>query len=71
MSTLVRLDVDHFALLTGENWSHGDALAAREIFNEWWPEKRFLVVSATDFVDLTGQYELVPIPPEMTDAASG
>lgn len=66
VTKFVRLDEDHYALLVDPP-IRPDAFEqlskhAQRIFEEYWPGKKMLVMIAEDFVDLTGQYELVPQP---------
>jgi hypothetical protein len=36
------------------------------LFAEAWPGKRLIIMEADEFIDLTGQYEIVPIPEAVT-----
>lgn len=62
MSKLVRFDENHFGYLTEEQFSDVEVHNFARSFENYWPGKKLIVVSADEFIDLTGQYELVPIP---------
>ena len=74
MTKFVRLDEDHYALLVDPpirpDAFEELAVLSQRVFEEYWPGKKMLVMTAEDFVDATGQYELVPIPEEMRDEAA-
>lgn len=70
MSKLVRFDEDHFGYLVDQDISQGRAMVLRELFAERWPGKQLIVVSADEFIDLTGQYELIRIA-ELNPVGSG
>lgn len=57
----VRLDEDHFAYLVSGEVEQERAIAMAESFRASWPGKRLIVMSADEFVDLTGQFEVLPI----------
>jgi len=65
VTKFVRFDEDHFALLIDTSLAMDKARHMSAMFAEAWPGKKLLVVAADDFVDLTGQYELLPIPEEV------
>ena len=59
--TLVRFDEDHFGYLMPD-LHRARALEMAAMFGEAWPGKKLIVIQADTFIDLTGQYEIVPIP---------
>jgi hypothetical protein len=65
MSKFIRLDEDHFAYLVERAVPYDQVNQMREAFEAAWPGKRMLVMLADEFIDLTGRYELVPIPEGM------
>lgn len=66
MSKLIRFDEDHFGFLVDRAIPIEHAKQFGAHFAEKWPGKELLVFTETDeFIDLTGKYELVPIPEGM------
>lgn len=62
MSKLIRFDEDHFGYLVESSFRPELTVQFGEMFAEFWPGKRLIIMQADEFVDLTGQYEIVPIP---------
>ena len=62
MSKLIRFDEDHFGYMSSYDLSPEEARRIMDMFEHYWPGKRLIVVQGDDFVDLTGQYEIVEIP---------
>lgn len=77
MPKLIRFDEDHFCYLLPPGTDATFVRDATRMFEEFWPGKHFVVVAADEFVDLTGQHEIVPVPvqpdfdpgPILTEAA--
>lgn len=63
MTKLIRFDEDHFGILIGSDTRYFGELAERlqQGFEEYWPGKKLIVMMADEFIDLTGQYEIVKI----------
>lgn len=61
MSKLVRFDEDHFGYLAAPPMSAEQAHQIMLRFEKVWPGKSLLVFQADEFIDLTGQYQIVPI----------
>lgn len=67
MSKLIRFDEQTFGYLTEKALSHEAVETLMRVFPEAWPGKRLLVIQEIDeFIDLTGQYEIVPIAETVT-----
>jgi hypothetical protein len=62
VSKLIRFDEDHFGYLVEHDIAPEDARAIMDLFANDWPGKRLIVMQADEFIDLTGQYEVGPIP---------
>ena len=63
MSKLIRFDEDHFGYLVDDRDMPADqAHYIAEMFQGAYPGKRLIIMQADEFIDLTGQYEIVPIP---------
>jgi hypothetical protein len=69
VSKFVRLDDDHFAYLIDYDIRLDDVRQLADNFEHHWPGKQLVVIKADEFVDLTGRYELVPIPDDMAALA--
>ena len=62
MSKLIRFDEDHFGFLVDTaSLDMEYAKQFSDTFAAGWPGKRLIVMAADEFIDLTGQYEIVPI----------
>ena len=62
MSKLIRFDEDHFGYLSDSDLTMDTAEKFGHMFSEFWPGKKLIVIHSVDeFIDLTGQYEIVPI----------
>ena len=61
MSKLIRFDEDHFGYLLEVHLTHEEAHGLAEQFKNAYPGKRLIVIQADEFIDLTGQYEIVRI----------
>lgn len=64
MSTFVRFDEDHFGYLLDRS-VHLSPQMAQEFgvrFEKAWPGRKLIVIQADTFEDLTGQYEILPLP---------
>ena len=66
MSKLIRFDEDHFGYLMDVHLTHEEADTMVRQFSNAYPGKRLIVMQADEFIDLTGQYEVVPIRGEVT-----
>ena len=62
MTKLIRFDEDHFGYLSDADMMMEEADYIGRSFEEAYPGKRIIVMRADEFIDLTGQYEIVPIP---------
>ena len=62
MSKLIRFDEDHFGYLVESDIGPDQAKRMSEMFREMWPGRSLIIMQADEFLDLTGQYEIVPIP---------
>ena len=62
MSKLVRFNEDYFGYLVDHDFTSEEAWRIDRMFQNAWPGKRLIIMQADEFVDLTGQYEIVPIP---------
>lgn len=65
MPKLIRFDEEYFGYLVERNtprFTAQEAHEVREVFELSWPGKTLIVMQADEFIDLTGQYEIVPIP---------
>ena len=62
MSKLVRFDEDHFGYLVDSDLRPDEARRIMDLFGSYWPDKKLIVVQSDEFIDLTGQYEIVEIP---------
>ena len=69
MSKLIRFDEDHFGYMLDGNISPDQFLrlvdTGRPLLEKWWPGKQYIFMQADEFIDLTGQYEIVPIADEV------
>lgn len=61
MSKLIRFDEDHFGYLVDHDITPDHARQMTRMFSEAWPDRTLIIMQADEFVDLTGQYEIVPI----------
>lgn len=63
MSKLIRFDESHYGYLVDMDSELTSEMAhrMREQFKEAWPEAKLIIMQADEFIDLTGQYEIVPI----------
>ena len=61
MSKLIRFDEDHYGYLVDQEITNERASAIAHQFADGWPGKTVIVMQADEFIDLTGQYEIVPI----------
>lgn len=61
MSKLIRFDEDHYGYLVTKDITEEQAHVMVAVFTEAYPGKRLIVMQADEFIDLTGQYEIVPI----------
>jgi hypothetical protein len=61
LSKLIRFDEDHFGYLLNQDITAEQAHRLAEQFAEVYRGKRLIVMQADEFIDLTGQYEIVPI----------
>lgn len=61
MSKLIRFDEDHYGYLVDTDLTSEEARRMTQIFKDAYPSKRLIVMQADEFIDLTGQYELVPV----------
>lgn len=68
MSKLIRFDEEHFGYLVDHDFTSEEAWHMDLMFKDAYPGKRLIVMQADEFIDLTGQYEIVPIPEPMTAA---
>ena len=62
MSKLIRFDEDRFGYLVDVDLTMETVHRMAVAFKEEWPGKKLIVMQADEFIDLTGQYEIVPIP---------
>jgi hypothetical protein len=61
MSKLIRFDEDHYGYLMTDDFTDEQAHMLVGQFAHAYPGKRLIVMQADEFIDLTGQYEIVPI----------
>jgi hypothetical protein len=61
MSKLIRFDEDHFGYLIDMDITDEEVEIIDKQFAHAFPGKRIIVMQADEFIDLTGQYEIVPI----------
>jgi hypothetical protein len=61
VSKLIRFDEDHYGYLVDVDLTDEHTYQMVEMFTRAWPGKRLIVMQADEFIDLTGQYEIVPI----------
>jgi hypothetical protein len=61
MNKLIRFDDDHYGFMVNNRFSQEQAHEFGVYFNEFWPGKKLIVMQADEFIDLTGQYEIIPI----------
>ena len=61
MSKLIRFDEEHFGYLVDTTLSSEQAHTMVQVFQAAWPERKLIVMQADEFIDLTGQYEVVSI----------
>jgi hypothetical protein len=66
VSKLIRFDEDHYGYLVDMHLTPDRARWMQDLFAEAWPGKRLIIMEADEFIDLTGQYEIVPIPEAVT-----
>ena len=57
----IRFEQDYFGYLVDTDISGEEVHRIRTFFEEAWPGKKLIVVRADEFIDLTGQYEIVPV----------
>lgn len=62
MSKLIRFDEDHFGYLIDHDIEPDAARRMYELFQAGYAGKHLIIMQADEFVDLTGQFEIVPIP---------
>lgn len=62
MAKLIRFDEDHFGYLVEQDITQDEARRMCELFRSAWEGKELIIMQADEFIDLTGQYEIVPIP---------
>lgn len=64
---LIRFDDVHFGLmLEGKSMISMEKMQAlQQFWEEFWPGSRLLILQADEFIDLTGKYEIIPIPEGM------
>lgn len=65
MSKLIRFDEGHFGYLMDGDITDEMAHVMSERFDRAYPGKRLIIMQADEFIDLTGQYEIVPIADEV------
>ena len=56
---LIRFDEDHFGYLVNQNIARDKTNEICDMFSRKWPGKSLLVIAADEFIDLTGQYDIV------------
>jgi hypothetical protein len=61
VSKLIRFDEDHYGYLVDHDLTEDHARTMSETFRHVWPGKHLIVMQADEFIDLTGQYVIVPI----------
>jgi hypothetical protein len=61
VSKLIRFDEEHFGYLVAAQLSVELAQQASDAFERMWPGKRIIIMQADEFIDLTGQYEIVEV----------
>ena len=57
----IRFEQDYFGYLVDTDIRGEEVDRIRTFFEEAWPGKKLIVVRADEFIDLTGQYEIVPV----------
>jgi hypothetical protein len=60
VSKLIRFDEDHYGYLVDHDLTEDHARTMSETFRHAWPGKRLIIMQADEFIDLTGQYQIVP-----------
>ena len=68
MSKLIRFDEDHFGYLVDTHIDSDQARRMAQLFEHSWPGRSLIIMAADEFIDLTGQYEIVPISDEVSAA---
>jgi hypothetical protein len=71
VSKLIRFDEDHYGYLTDHDLRPEIAEQMGKFFTNAYPGKRLIIMEADEFIDLTGQYEILPIPSDSTVEAHG
>ena len=61
MTKLIRFDEEHFGYLIDHEVEPDMAKRFFAMFKEYWPDKELIIMQADEFIDLTGQYEIVSI----------
>jgi hypothetical protein len=61
VSKLIRFDEDHYGYLLDRDFTSEEAWRMVQMFRDAYPGKHLIVMQADEFIDLTGQYEIVPI----------
>lgn len=61
MSKVIRFDEDHFGYLVEQPLADDEVWRLGEKFKQYWPGKQLIIMVADEFIDLTGQYEIVPV----------
>jgi hypothetical protein len=57
---LIRFDEDHLGYLVDHPMSDDEIRRLAHAMKEYWPEKSWMVLEGDEFIDLTGQFEIVP-----------
>jgi hypothetical protein len=71
VSKLIRFDEDHFGYLVDFDIEPDNAKRMSQMFHHSWPDKKLIIMVADEFIDLTGQYEIVPIGDDLAPTSSG
>lgn len=58
---LIRFDEDHFGFLADPPVRSDQAEVLKHRFAALWPGKMLIVMNGDEFIDLTGQYQVVPM----------
>jgi hypothetical protein len=61
VSKLIRFDEDHFGYLLNERVRAEEAQRMSDAFRANYDGKCLLIMQADEFIDLTGQYEIVEV----------
>jgi hypothetical protein len=61
MNKLIRFDNDHYGYMVDNHFRSEQAHEFGVYFAEFWPGKKLIVMQSDEFIDLTGEYEIIPM----------